>query len=73
MGLYRRGKTYWFTITYQGRRIQKSTDTDSRRLAEKTYSKTLTDLVEGNHFESAKLKKTTFDEMAEQYLAQHEK
>ena len=73
MGLYRRGKTYWFTITYQGRRIQKSTDTDNKKLAEKIRSKTLTEIVEGSYFEAAKLKRITFEEMTEKYLMNHEK
>lgn len=73
MGLYRRGKTYWFTITHESKRIQKSTDTDNKKLAEKIYSKAMIDLVEGSYFETAKLKKTTFDEMTERYLAKHEK
>ena len=51
MGLYRRGTTYWFTVTYDGRRIQESLQTDNKKLAEKVYAKKLVDIVEGHHFE----------------------
>ncbi|MBI4849119.1 MAG: tyrosine-type recombinase/integrase [Nitrospirae bacterium] len=73
MGLYRRDKTYWFSITYRGQRIQESTGTDNRKLAEKIYAKTLMDIVEGRFFESSKLKQITFDQMVEKYLEQYEK
>jgi integrase len=73
MGLYRRGKTYWFTITYEGKRIQKSTDTDDKKLAKKIYSKTMFDLIEGSYFEAAKLKKITFNDMATKYVQRYEK
>jgi len=73
MGLYRRGKTFWFSIQYQGKRIQQSLNTDNKRLAEKIFAKMLTETVEGNYFETAKLKRITFDEMVDKYLSEHEK
>ncbi len=73
MGLYRRGKTYWFTITYDGKRIQKSTDTTNKKLAEKIYSKTLTEIIEGRYFESSKAKKITFSEMVNKYMKKYQK
>ena len=71
MGLYRRGKFFWFSITYQGNRIQESFKTDSRKLAEKLYAKVLTDIIEGRYFETAKSKSTKFEEMTEKYLKEH--
>jgi len=56
MGLYRRGKFFWFTITYQDKRIQESLKTGNKKLAEKLYAKVLTDIVEGRYFEIAKVK-----------------
>lgn len=73
MGLYRRGKFYWFTITYQGKRIQESLKTDNRRLAEKLYAKVLTDIVEGRYFESVKAKNITFAEMTDKYMKRYQK
>lgn len=71
MGLYRRGKTFWFNIMYQGRRMQESLGTDDRKLAEKIYAKTLTDIIEGRYFDSVKAKNTLFEEMVEKYLDEH--
>lgn len=74
MGLYRRGKTYWFSFQYESdKRIHKSLKTMSKRVAEKRASKIENDIVEGSFFETAKLKKITFDEMAKKYLLAHEK
>lgn len=72
MGLYRRGKFFWFSIAYQGNRIQESLKTDNRKLAEKLYAKVLTDIIEGRYFESAKAKKTKFEEMTDKYLKEYE-
>ena len=71
MGLYRRGTTYWFTVTYDGRRIQESLQTDNKKLAEKIYARKLVDIVEGHHFEATAARTTTFDEMVEKYLSKH--
>lgn len=56
MGLYRRGNFFWFSISYQGKRIQESFKTDNRKLAEKLYAKVLTDIVEGRYFETRQQK-----------------
>lgn len=71
MGLYRRGKTFWFSITYQGKRIQESFKTDNRKLAEKLYAKVLTDIVEGRYFETTKAKTIKFQDMTDKYLKEH--
>lgn len=71
MGLYRRGKLYWFSIMQDGKRIQVSTGTDSRRLAERIYGKALTDLQEGRWFEKQKAKSITFEEMVKKYLSKY--
>jgi integrase len=73
MGLYRRGKIYWFTIQYQGKRIQDSTDTDNIKLAEKVFDKVLKKIADGTYFETERLKRITFDEMVAKYLKEHEK
>lgn len=71
MGLYRRGKFFWFSISYQGKRIQESLKTDNRKLADKLYAKVLTDIVEGRYFDSVKAKSTKFEEMTDKYLKEH--
>jgi integrase len=71
MGLYRRGKFYWFSIQYEGKRIQESLKTDNRRLAEKLYAKVITDIVEGRYFEKIEAKRHGFDEMMEKFMKEH--
>lgn len=71
MGLYKRGKTFWFSIQYQGRRVQESLKTDNGKLAEKLFAKIMTDMIEGRHFTSTLTKATMFQEMTSKYLAEH--
>lgn len=51
MGLYRRGKNWWMCYVVNGRQERKTTGTGNRRLAEKIYGKTLTDIEEGRFFD----------------------
>ncbi|OPY65758.1 MAG: site-specific tyrosine recombinase XerC [Syntrophorhabdaceae bacterium PtaU1.Bin034] len=71
MGLYKRGKIYWFQVTHEGQRIQESLKTDNKKLAEKLYAKKLTDIIEGRHFEATEAKTRTFDELVKKYLEKH--
>ncbi len=70
MGLYRRGKTYWYTIVTKGRRVQNSTGTGNKKLAERIYGKVLTEIEEGQYFQKAIARTKTFDEMMTKYFAQ---
>ncbi|HEX8947354.1 MAG TPA: site-specific integrase [Dissulfurispiraceae bacterium] len=68
MGLYRRGKIFWFTIMQDGKRIQLSAKTDNRKLAEKAYAKTLLDVQNGRWFEKTCIEQhCTFNDLAEKY------
>lgn len=70
MGLYRRGKVWWYTIMRDGRRTQLSTKTDNNRRAKRIYAKAVTDIAEGNCSETVKINYgITFKELAEKYLA----
>ena len=73
MGLYRRGKIYWYSIKINGRRLQESLKTDNRKLAEKIYAKVVTEAIEDRYFERAKAKRILFSEMVEKYLSKYEK
>jgi site-specific recombinase XerD len=70
MGLYRKGKIYWFNIKHNGKRIQDSTKTDNRKLAEKIYAKVLVDVIEGKSFQN-EAKKRTYDEFKERYMREY--
>lgn len=67
MGLYRRGKFFWFTIMQDGKRIQVSTRTDNKKLAERIHAKALIEIQEGKWFEGVKAKSITVSELTERY------
>ncbi|MDA8238948.1 MAG: site-specific integrase [Nitrospiraceae bacterium] len=68
MGLYLRGKIYWFRIRTSEGRIQRSTGTANKRLAENIYSKAKTDIIEGRWFKEQETKDDPpFLELAEEY------
>lgn len=67
MGLYLRGKIYWFTIKEKGKRIQESTGTGNKKLAVKIYSKAITQVQEGNWFEGVKAKSVTVGQLLEKH------
>lgn len=73
MGLYKRGKIYWYTIMHDGRRIQQSTGSENKKLAEKIFAMVYTDIIEGRYFESVKAKQITFEAMVTKYMSKHEK
>lgn len=73
MGLYRRDKTYWISITQEGKRIQLSTDTDNKKAAEKVYAKVLTEIHEGRWFNREKAKTITFEEMVNKYMQKYKR
>jgi integrase len=66
MGLYKRKKVWWYTVVYKSKRIQESTKTDNKKLAERIYAKVLIDIQEGRWFEN-QAKKKTIKEMIERY------
>ncbi len=73
MGLYRRGKIYWLSITQDSRRIQLSTRTSNKKQAEAIYAKVFSDLIEGRFFEKQKAQAITFREVAEKYMENNQK
>jgi integrase len=72
MGLYRRGKTYWFTMTSEGQKIRQSLGTDNERLAKKAYAKMMVEVIEGRYFETSRAKSIRFEDLAREYLAHYE-
>ena len=66
MGLYKRNKIWWFKIICKGKRIQESTNTENKKLAERIYAKVLFDVEEGRWFEN-QAKKKKLKEMIERY------
>jgi len=66
VGLYKRNKVWWYTVVHRGQRIQESTKTENKKLAERVYAKVLFDVQEGRWFEN-KAKRKTLKEMIARY------
>lgn len=73
MGLYRRGKIFWFSIMHEGKRVQSSTKTDNKKLVELIYAKALTNLIEDRYFDKQKAKTVTSCIMVDRYIQKHQK
>lgn len=68
MGLYQRGKIYWFSIMQNGKRIQVFTKTNNRKLAVKIYAKSLTNLHEGRWFDGVNAKQIFVNQLIKRYF-----
>src|SRR5688572_11219873 len=68
MGLVKRGKVWWMSFTYEGRRVRRSTDTSDKRLAEAILAKVRVQLVEGKFFENPRPEEHTFEQMMGRYV-----
>lgn len=73
MGIFRRGRTWWMSLSVNGRQVRKSTGTNNRELAKKIYSKAVTLLTEGKWFESQEAKRILFKSVVEKYMGAHAK
>ncbi len=65
MGLYRRGKIWWYTYTYNGVRYQGSLKTQNKKLAEKLYHKIVNDII-NNEFKP--VANITIKELLKRYM-----
>ena len=71
MALFKRGKVWWMSFTYNGRRYRRSCETTDRRLAEKIYHKVMIEVIEGRYFERLPGETRTFREMMEKYREEY--
>lgn len=65
MGLYLRGKTYWFRFRHDRRRIDRSLKTGNKRLAEHLFLKAKDEIVQGTFFD--KPEKITMQEVCDRF------
>ena len=74
MGLYKRKGSpfYWMTFRINGRKIAESTKTQNRKLAERIYSKKVTEIAEGKYFAN-EARKRTFEGLRDRYMTEHSK
>ncbi|MBI4641426.1 MAG: site-specific integrase [Candidatus Tectomicrobia bacterium] len=67
MGLYKRGKVWWMSFTYQGRQIRQSTETSNKKEAEQIYHVILGKIAENKWVERESGEDKTFAELADYY------
>ena len=71
MGIYLRGKVWWVSYVYRGKRCRESTGTDNRKLAQRYYDKIKGEIAEGRLFRKLPGEKKTFREMMEKFLLEY--
>lgn len=67
MGLYKRGKIWWYDFRYRGRRCQGSTSISNKGLATRIYHKTRTEVIEGKFFPDSVGGKRSFKDLMDRY------
>ena len=72
MGLYKKGKVWWFIKQYKGRRIEESLGTENKKLAERRYAEKLPKILDGRYF-SVEQRDITFRELQERYMEKNAK
>jgi integrase len=75
MGLYKRKSGFYYYEISDGKsnRIQKSTGTKNKKLAQRIYDKIVADIVEGRYFERLEARQHSFEELKERYMREHSK
>jgi integrase len=78
MGLFQRKKMqkkkiWYFAIMRDGRRVQRSTGTSNKKLAQDIYDNALSDIVKKKWFKNEKARTTKFHELWEHYRRRYEK
>lgn len=68
MGLFKRNKVWWMSLTYQGQQVRRSTGTADRRLAEAVLAKVKVRMIEGQYFDRLEEQERTFGEMMARYV-----
>ncbi len=67
MGLFKRNKVWWMSITYQGKQVRRSTGTSDKRLAEAVR----VGIIEGRFFDKLEENERIFSEMMERYQREY--
>lgn len=72
MGLYKRkgSQFYWMTFRVNGRKYSESTRTSNRKLAEKIYAKTYSEMLEGKWIEPEPDLNITMAEMIDRFMVE---
>lgn len=54
MGLFKKGKIWWFIKQHRGHRVEESLGTENKKLAERLYADKLPKIIDGSYFEEKK-------------------
>jgi hypothetical protein len=73
MGLFKKNKIGYFAIMRDGRRVQRSTGTSNKKLAQTIYENALSDIIKKKWFRNEKARTMTFRELWEHYRRKYEK
>ncbi len=73
MGLFKVNKVWYFAIMRDGKRVQRSTGTSNKKLAQDIFDNALSDIVKKKWFQNEKARTTTFLELWEHYRRRYEK
>lgn len=71
MALYRRGKVWWMSFTYDGQQVRRSTEVTDKELAGRIYHKLLGQIAEGKWFERLPGEDKTVEELLDRYLNEY--
>jgi hypothetical protein len=71
MGIYKRGKVWWMSFTYQGRHHRKSTEARDRKSAQKIHDKLKGQIAENKYFPEMPGEDKTFGEMVEKFVKEN--
>lgn len=71
MGLYRRGRVWWMSFVYQGKRYRRSSQTADKKLAQRIFYKLGGEIAEGKLPGAFFEKAVTFEDLAEDFLTDY--
>ncbi len=69
--MFKRDGTWWACIRYRGKKIQRSLETDNKKLAESIESKLRTTLIEEKYFDRCEGEVKTFQDMADRFMLEY--
>ncbi|TVL99026.1 MAG: integrase [Candidatus Brocadia sp. WS118] len=69
--MYKRDGIWWTCIRYNGKKIQRSLETDNKSLALSIEAKLRTELIEGKYFDKYEGERKTFREMMDRFTKEH--
>lgn len=70
MGLFKRGKVWWMSLSHNGKQFRYSCETTSKKVAEDIHNKIKTKFVEGKFLE-LEIRDLTFEELREDLISDY--